>query len=418
MADPCAQDYPLTASWQRPESPYISLHFSSNYLLEVQLDVILTHPPQRNPLAGHRLAQANERWDLDQSDGTKQTADVNAGRGKRRPAPAMATVTAAETQHFLHTAADLAANRVRNAAAPWDEAHLAAFLQLYKGWIMQALGMANAPEVWAERNAILLHLMTGGATIGEAIGMLVRFAQTVWGSHMRLEYVDEGEAAGLVFHESTRPDEEGLICALWSLRANLSQIEFLAGGELDGVSGRVRYDQCLPGTVTNLLFGQPLVFGAADTALVIPKSELGRAVAVRTSDIPRFLAHFMRTMVGAYRSSNTLRSLISTLICDDRLRGAVEPADMPTVARRLGLSTATARRRLHEEGVTFRGVKAEALDQLAKLWLREKWRTIDHISERLGYSDAHAFRRAFHRSNGMSPRTYRSLGSATATGHQ
>lgn len=335
-----------------------------------------------------------------------------------RPAPAMATVTAADTQHLLQTAADLVTNRIRNAAAPWDEAHLAAFLQLYKGWIMETLDMAQAPQEWAERSAILLHLMIGGATIGEAIAMLVRFAQTVWGSHLRLEYVDNGETADLVFHESTRPDVEGLICALWSLRANLSQLEFLAGGELDGVGGRVRYGQCLPGTVTNLLFGRPLAFGETATALVIPKSELERAVAVRASDIPRFLAHFMRTMVGAYRHSTTLRSLISTLICDDRLRGAVEPDDMPTVARRLGLSAATARRRLQEEGATFREVKAEALDQLARLWLREKGRTIEHISERLGYSDPHAFRRAFHRRNGMSPRSFRSLGLATATGKQ
>lgn len=325
------------------------------------------------------------------------------------PTPAMASVTAADTQHFLNAAADLAASRVRNASAPWDEAHLAAFLQHYKSWIMQALGMATAPQEWAERSAILLHLMTGGATLGEAITMLVRFAQTVWGTHLRLEYVDEGESAGLIFHETGRPDEEGLICALWSLRANMSQLEFLAGGELDGVCGRVRYTQCLPGTVTNLLFGRPLMFGAATTALLIPKSELHRAVAVRASDIPRFLAHFMRTMVGAYRPANSLRSLISTLICDDRLRGSVEPADMPNVARRLGLSVATARRRLQDEGVTFRKIKAEALDQMAKLWLRERGRTIDHISERLGYSDPHAFRRAFHRQNGVSPRGYRAL---------
>ena len=317
-------------------------------------------------------------------------------------------VLSSHTQRFLQAAAELAASRVRSATAPWDEAHLAAFLQLYRGWIMETLGMAAAAQEWAERNAILLHLMAGGATIGEAISILVRFAQTVWGSHMRLEYVEEGDSAGLVIHEATRPDEEGLICALWSLRANLSQIEFLAGGELDGVSGRVRYGQCLPGTVTNLLFGRPLAFGTADTALVFPKTELDRAVAVRVSDIPRFLAHFMRTMVGAYRSSNTLRSLISTLICDDRLRGSSEPADMPTVARRLGLSAATARRRLQEEAVTFREVKAEALDQLAKLWLRQKGRTIEDISERLGYSDPHAFRRAFHRRNGVSPRGYRS----------
>ena len=318
-------------------------------------------------------------------------------------------LTTDHTMRFVQAAADLAASRVRGASALWDEARLAAFLQIYKSWIMDELGMADAPEEWAERSAILLHLMTGGSTIGEAIHMLVRFSQTVWGTSTKLEYRDEGAFAALLFQEKIRSPEAGLICALWSLRVNLSQIEFLAGGELDGVRGRVCYDQCLPGTVTNLLFGRQLAFGAASTALLLPKAELDRAVAVRVSDIPRFLAHFMRTMVGAYRSSSSLRSLISTLICDDRLRGGIEAATMPAVARRLGLSAATARRRLQEERVTFREVKAEALDQLAKMWLRDKGRTIEQIAERLGYSDPHAFRRAFHGRNGMSPRDYRSL---------
>jgi len=329
-----------------------------------------------------------------------------AGPAARTPT---ARVEEVVTENFLRTAAELAANRVRNPAAPWDEAHLAAFLQLYRGWILQALGMADAPEVWAERSAILLHLMAGGATIGDAIAMLVRFAQTIWGSHTKIEFIDEGASAALVIHDPLHPDQEGLICALWLLRTNLSQIEFLAGRELVGVSGRVRYSQCLPGTVTNLLFDRPLVFGASETALLFPTSELDRAVAVRVSDIPLYLSQFMRTVVGAYRSSSNLRSLISTLICDDRLRGAPELATMPVVVRRLGLTAATARRRLREEGVTFREVKAEALDQLAKMWLREKTRTIDSIAEHLDFSDTHAFRRAFRRRNGMSPRAYRSL---------
>lgn len=318
---------------------------------------------------------------------------------------AMSEIACPDTTLLLKSAADLATSRVRDAAVPWDEARLSAFLQFYRAWIIQTLGMGDAPEAWAERNAILLHLMTGGATIGEAIEMLVRFGKTVWGSEF--EYVDEGEKAALIFHEPARPAEEGLICALWSLRATTSQIEFLAGRELGGIGGRVPNDECLPGNVTDLLFGKPLVYGMESIALVIPKSELRRAVAVRASDIPEFQRNFMRTMVGAYRNGNHLRSLISNLICDDRLRGSADLVTMPDVARRLGLSVATARRRLHDEGVTFRGVKEEALDQLAKMWLRDRTLTMEAVADRLGYSDSHAFRRAFHRRNGVPPRSYR-----------
>lgn len=318
-----------------------------------------------------------------------------------------------ETDRLIHAAAELAASRVRHPDVPWDDAGVEAFVQLYRPWIIQALGLADAPGAWAERNAILLHLMTGSATIGEAIETLVRFGQTVWGA--RFDYIDKEEAGALVFHPKTPLDEEGLICALWSLKSVAIQLEFLAGRELESLSGTVSCEQSLPGNVTNLLFGKPLAFGVARTALVVLRSDLQRAVAVRAADIPEFLRNFMRAMIGAYRPPKDLRSLVSTLICDDRLRGSPNPTTMPDVARRLGLSVATARRRLHEEGVTFRAVKDDALDQLAKMWLRDRARSIESIAEQLGYSDSHAFRRAFRRRNGLSPRGHRSGDGADRT---
>lgn len=311
----------------------------------------------------------------------------------------------ADTPHLLRAAAALSEVMLSDTDEPEREDHIAGFINTYRSWIIEELDMADAPDAWAERTTILLHLMLGASTIGEAIKILVRFAEPVWGSRMRFELLDEGDNAALLFHDAFRPGAEGLVCALWPLRTTLSQLEFLAGGELH-LSGRVRHEQCLPGNITNLLFGRAITYRALATTLILPKAEMDRAVVVRASDVPAFLRGFMRTTIGAGRGASDMHSLVSTLVWNDTLRGAAS-ANMPEVARRLGMSVATARRRLHKEGTTFREIREEVLDQLAKMWLREPGRSIESIAEQLGYSDAFAFRRAFRKRNGAAPQTYR-----------
>jgi AraC-like DNA-binding protein len=79
---------------------------------------------------------------------------------------------------------------------------------------------------------------------------------------------------------------------------------------------------------------------------------------------------------------------------------------LENIARRLGYSPATLSRRLAAEGLGFRQVRESVFGELAKDWLREGI-AVSVIAEKLGYSDAFAFRRAFHRSYGCSPTEFR-----------
>jgi AraC-like DNA-binding protein len=82
-------------------------------------------------------------------------------------------------------------------------------------------------------------------------------------------------------------------------------------------------------------------------------------------------------------------------------------ADMATVARSLGMSVRSLRRRLDEEGKTFDSIVNEALASTAKHLLRHTQRTIQEISYEMGFSDTSAFHRAFRRWTGMTPSAYR-----------
>ena len=90
--------------------------------------------------------------------------------------------------------------------------------------------------------------------------------------------------------------------------------------------------------------------------------------------------------------------------------GAPQRSDMMTVARALGMSARSLRRRLASEGKSFNTVQNEALASLAKHLLQGKRLTIQETAYEMGFSDARAFHRAFKRWTGLTPNAYREGG--------
>ncbi len=75
------------------------------------------------------------------------------------------------------------------------------------------------------------------------------------------------------------------------------------------------------------------------------------------------------------------------------------------VARALCVSVATLRRRLEEEGVTFRALRQEVLNETAKTLLnRGEWS--GEVAQTLGFADFRSFSRAFKSWNGVTPAGY------------
>lgn len=89
-----------------------------------------------------------------------------------------------------------------------------------------------------------------------------------------------------------------------------------------------------------------------------------------------------------------------------RARGAPYPG-LEDTARALSLSSRSLRRRLEEEGTSFRELLEELRMEQADRWLLEGELTITEIAHRLGYSDSGNFSRAYRRAKGMSPREAR-----------
>jgi AraC-like DNA-binding protein len=80
---------------------------------------------------------------------------------------------------------------------------------------------------------------------------------------------------------------------------------------------------------------------------------------------------------------------------------------MDQVAKRLGMSARSLRRRLKTEGVPYGAVIDEALGRTARRLLEDSNRTLQDIAYAMGFSEPSAFHRAFKRWTGLTPRQYR-----------
>jgi len=88
-------------------------------------------------------------------------------------------------------------------------------------------------------------------------------------------------------------------------------------------------------------------------------------------------------------------------------RNAPDLLTVEDVARPLNVSAQHLRRLLRDEGTTFREIKEDVLRDTAIAALVNGRETTEELSDRLGFSEPSAFRRAFRRWTGSPPGAYR-----------
>ncbi len=102
-----------------------------------------------------------------------------------------------------------------------------------------------------------------------------------------------------------------------------------------------------------------------------------------------------------------VRSGLASQVRDRLLRNPGRLADMEQIADELNLSSRTLRRRLLDQGSSFRQLQEEVRQTLAEELLSASNLSQAQIAERLGYSEVSNFLHAFKRWKGQTPQQYR-----------
>jgi AraC-like DNA-binding protein len=146
-------------------------------------------------------------------------------------------------------------------------------------------------------------------------------------------------------------------------------------------------------------------FGAAQAAVLGDFSRDRPRVAVNPLGYDVLKEH-LSTFAGAPSDSGDIvdrvRHEIAVAVTT---RQALPAADQ--IAASLGLSERVLRRRLATVGTSFRALTDEVVAPLAKRYLRESGLSVADVAERVGYSEAASFVRAFRRWTGTTPEVFR-----------
>ncbi|MFC9962785.1 AraC family transcriptional regulator [Nocardia ignorata] len=153
------------------------------------------------------------------------------------------------------------------------------------------------------------------------------------------------------------------------------------------------------------IFGVRPTFRASRLAMSFDAALLPMPVVRDEADLKRFLRDSPGVLFYAQEQATTTAARVRAIMERNR-NGPWLGAD--ELARRLSISAPHLRRLLRAEGTSQRRIQEEILRDRAVEALVHGDEPIADLAARLGYSEASAFRRAFHRWTGSAPSHYRS----------
>jgi AraC-like DNA-binding protein len=236
------------------------------------------------------------------------------------------------------------------------------------------------------------------ATLREAIEIGVRYAPTRTAA-VGLRLHVEGPAAALVIEERADLGSVRDVVLQW-LIVGLVQIgEALTGKTLEGsvdIAGPApsyfdRFVNTLSGVVR---FGQP------ETRLLFDAENLDLPLVMRDPAALKLAQQQCERELDALGYPQRTAAAVRRALADRLLT-------VDEVARQLGQSQRTLKRRLAAEGTTYSQILDEERRERALLLIRSPALSLDQVAEHAGYTDLANFTRAFRRWTGKTPAAYR-----------
>jgi AraC-like DNA-binding protein len=158
------------------------------------------------------------------------------------------------------------------------------------------------------------------------------------------------------------------------------------------------------------LFGVRPVFDAEQTAMEYEASMLGKPMPQANFHTAKLSEAQCEDLLKARQAREGIAGRIRHML----LRAPGQSPDMERIAKELATTSRSLRRRLTEEGTSFRVLVDEVRETLAEQLLSTAGLSVDAVAERLGFANTAGFISAFKRWRGVPPGAWRA-GQSTAT---
>jgi AraC-like DNA-binding protein len=265
-----------------------------------------------------------------------------------------------------------------------------------------AFGLHTAEHVSATTYSLMAHLVERAATFREAIEVTLRFHRLM-ADRPTLELIEAGTTATLRCKvedgapRCRRARAEHIMTSFYRWLRFFSPTAPVLRASFDHAapSYRAEYTRIFEGAEH---FDEP------DIGIVFDRDVLDASTVHKDEELHNALAAQAKLRVARIAGKVTYADRVLEVLMRG---GAPQRLEMSRVARTLGLSPRSLRRRLEAEGASYNAIAENALATVAKRLLAVEERTIQETAHEMGFSDASAFNRAFKRWTGTTPSSYR-----------
>ncbi|WP_160286463.1 AraC family transcriptional regulator [Pseudomonas knackmussii] len=220
-------------------------------------------------------------------------------------------------------------------------------------------------------------------------------------TQLRLEEFD-GEAHALI-DDSALPEGLQTFVRDRDLGGTLRILQDLINGPLPILRAELRGPAPVDCSLYREQLGVLPTFGAPENRIVIDARVLDRPLPGANPGVARHCEEQCRALLA----QRLERGGFAGRIRDRLLRTPGRLPDMEQVAEELHMTSRTLRRRLQDEGSSYRALLDEVRQALAEELLATGAIRLEEIAERLGYGEASNFIHAFKRWKGVPPGRFR-----------
>lgn len=159
-----------------------------------------------------------------------------------------------------------------------------------------------------------------------------------------------------------------------------------------------------PGSEASRVYQAPIRHGQPQLGLVFEARWLSLPVVQDPQSLRDFLALAPANLLVKYRDTGSTSERIRRQL---RRRLGADMPSLEQLARQLSTSPQTLRRHLRAEGHAFQSLKDSLRRDAAIAWLADPGLSLDAVAQRVGFSEASSFQRAFKKWTGLPPGAYR-----------
>ena len=213
------------------------------------------------------------------------------------------------------------------------------------------------------------------------------------------------EVAALCLHPDPSPygPREQVVCLF--LGRFLAWARALAGNKIAPTRVTMRWAGPNHAFAFESFFGCPISFQAAEDVMYFEPAILNKPLPGRTPELSGLLEDLASASIRRLTSAPAITEQVRDAICYGLVNGG---ASEHSIAKGMGMTVRTLRRRLAEKELSFRQLLNECRRARAENLLLDGRLSIADISLSLGYSEAANFYRAFRRWTGVTPAQWRS----------